>query len=238
MDKTQNIRQNDYENENKCPYSLCLRDFEHEEIIKELELDNPTKKHVCILNLTTLKDQPEADKLISNLTGQDGKIREVVALRIGEFLREEKTLGFFQNRETLNKIVNAICDINPNVSRVIVDSLFQIKDKKYLIKKILEKTYDIIDEIGNFDGKKNYELNRKKFNLYWLLKSLNRLFTFVDEKNIEQIISKTHVIKDYPIREETAKILLKTSLKTQNLKNIKEILKSDDNFYVKNVFIV
>ena len=61
---------------------LYEQDYSHEELIKLLESGNIVQKQIAALRLEGINSDSDADILISNLTGQDGKIREAVSLRL------------------------------------------------------------------------------------------------------------------------------------------------------------
>ena len=74
----------------------------------------------CVLN------QEEADILVNNLTGCDGKIREAVALKINNLLHSDKDLSlyFYPHSEIF---ADATIDINANICRLVVDSVDILK---------------------------------------------------------------------------------------------------------------
>ena len=107
------------------------------------------------------------------------------------------------------------------------------------IENLLEEFSAYEREFGAFcDNKmrnrKNHAKNKKLFNLYWCLEALSETYknnVEFDEKIIK-IANKTVNFLDYTIREKTAKILIKLQEVPCELL---QKLKSDENFYVKNL---
>ena len=65
---------------------MSEREFSHEELIELLKNGNIPQKQIAALKLDYILNQEEANILINNLTGCDGKIREAVALKISNLL--------------------------------------------------------------------------------------------------------------------------------------------------------
>ena len=73
------------ENFNKA-VELMEKELSHAELISLLTNGNIAEKQIAALRLDTIKSENDAEVLINNLTGQDGKIREAVSMRINEFM--------------------------------------------------------------------------------------------------------------------------------------------------------
>ena len=90
---------------------MVEQDFTHEELIRMLMNGNIPQKQIAALMLDYLSDETEANVLLSNLTGCDGKIREAVALRINRFLTETPECAkLFTNAEIFADAIMRIHD--------------------------------------------------------------------------------------------------------------------------------
>ena len=74
---------------------MSEREFSHKELIELLEIGNIPQKQISALKLDCVLNQEEADILVNNLTGCDGKIREAVALKINNLLHSDKNLSLY-----------------------------------------------------------------------------------------------------------------------------------------------
>ena len=77
--------------------NLYEKKHSHAELIEMLKDGNIPQKQIAALKLDAINSENEAQILVSNLTGQDGKIREAVSLRLDEFMSNEKYLPYFKN---------------------------------------------------------------------------------------------------------------------------------------------
>lgn len=221
---------------------VVQKDYKKEEIIAVLKNGDELEKPVVILSLENIEDKIEAELLIDNLTGCDGRIREASAVKISEFLQNPKTGIYFLDEKSVKIILNGIMDINPNVGRSLIDGIKECKQlqtllQPYLINKI-EEIIIKLKEISKspfrenkLNDRKNHAKNKILFNLYWALEAL--CYTDLDESDEKflGILNFTSDVFDYTIREKAAKILSK-------MKNPPPVLlhklKNDENFYVKN----
>ena len=73
-------------------YDLIINTQSHDELICMLKSGNIVQKQLAALKLDKVLNREEAFVLINNLTGQDGKVREAVSLKISE-LMQDKTLS-------------------------------------------------------------------------------------------------------------------------------------------------
>ena len=94
---------------------IIQKPYEKNEILSLLENGDEFEKPVAIMALENLCNKNEADLLINNLTGCDGRIREASALKISEFLKNSEIAPYFFDERSLETILNGIMDINPNV---------------------------------------------------------------------------------------------------------------------------
>ncbi|GBF23217.1 hypothetical protein tpqmel_0621 [Candidatus Gastranaerophilus sp. (ex Termes propinquus)] len=205
------------------------KNFSADCIFSILKNDNELLKPIAVLALEELNSEDEGRLLLSHLTGVNGKIREVVSLKITELY--PKTPHFLNATKLY---VDALCDVNPNVCRNIIDILVQNNPPKVL-EPLTERIEQILDEIDSIvvkfrrNKEKSHALNVKIFNLYWCLEGLFYALEGSNER-IERILARCSDMYDYTIREKTAKILSKIKPAPEYLL---EKLKNDDNFYVK-----
>ena len=78
--------------------ALCMaaQDFSHDELITMLEFGNIPQKQIAALRLDSIDNHEEANVLLSNLTGCDGKIREAVALKVNTILNENPKFTLYK----------------------------------------------------------------------------------------------------------------------------------------------
>ena len=74
-------------------------DYTNEELIEMLKNGNIVQKQIAALRLEKINSKEEAQVLLQNLTGQDGKIREAVSLKLNEFMSNPKFLDYFKSIE-------------------------------------------------------------------------------------------------------------------------------------------
>ena len=222
--------------------NLIDKELSHSELIEFLKSGNIPQKQLAALKLDKLENSNEAEILLNNLVGQDGKIREAVSLKIKELLGNEIYLSYF-NSINLNILSDyflaAIIDINGNICRNILDSLLYFKwNKDFLnlfIPKLINLIHDLIGKINNFDVKDGkYKVNKELFKLYWCLEAVNILYDKFRVDDLKKIITQTKDIEEYTIREKVAKILVNET-DDNELISIREELKSDTNYYVRRV---
>lgn len=205
--------------------------YNYEELVNLLHSGNLKEKHFAVLELDKINSQDDAKILVSNLVGQDGKIREAVAFKINELSLNPDYMDFFTNEEIFDNLMQGITDINGNVCRQIVGSeLIESSEfKNYLCKKLPEKINKILKEIEKIDSNtKQYVVSKRNFQLYWCLEALYKIIDTIQFKKIKEILLKTGEFYDYTIREKTAKILTKI-----DNSELKEKLRNDENYYVR-----
>ncbi len=213
----------------KNAYEFSCQNLSNSNIFEILEKGEDYEKPIAILNFTSL-NQEEAKKLIFYLTNQNAPVREAVSTIIAEFCPKIEN-------DIKEKIVSALCDVNPNVCRNVVEFLKKT-NSEVLKADIIKRIEILLDEIEKECAKfkknmeKNHLLNKKIFHLYWCLEGLCSFIKNVDE-NTYKILQKTSEFYDYTIREKTAQILNTVYNPPQDLI---QKLKSDDNFYVRNKF--
>ncbi len=217
--------------------NLYEAELSHDELITLLKSGNIVQKQISALRLDCVKSTQEARILISNLTGQDGKIREAVALRINEFMSDPDFIGYFSDIENYSVFIDAIIDINANICRNIISAVSNLKNNdefcKYFCQKLTRLTFELLDKIEKFDFQEGkYKINKEVFKLYWCLETVYEFWDKLDFAELKQIILRSKDIKEYTIREKTAKILTR-NFDDKELLNAKFQLQNDDNYYVR-----
>ena len=222
--------------------SLVEKDFTHEDMIFMLSEGNIPEKQIAALRLDTLKSESDAEILIKNLIGQDGKIREAVSLKIKEFAfnNEYRKILFDLDDDFLSDyFLAAIIDINGNICRNIIDVLACIKSRDNFVQKfcakLIELIYELFDKIKEFDFKDGkYKVNKEIFKLYWCLEALNVYYDKIPASELRKILKVSKAIDEYTIREKTAKIL-SNDINDTELLRYREELKQDKNYYVRRI---
>lgn len=209
----------------------------HDEIITLLESGNIPQKQIGALKLEKICSKKDASVLLSNLTGQDGKIREVVSLRLKEFMSDENFLPYFDVCNNAQIFLDAITDINGNICRNIISALGNIKNDKDFCEifcpKLVKLCFDLLDIVEKFDfqdGK--YKVNKEAFKLYWCLETIYVFWDKIEPEKLKEIIIRAKNIDEYTIREKIAKILTQ-NISDKELLQVKSELKNDKNYYVR-----
>ena len=210
-------------------------DTNYKELINLLSSDNIQEKHFAALELEEIKSAEDAKLLVSNLVGQDGKVREAVAFKINELMNNPEYTELFMSEENFAVMLEGLMDINGNVCRQILCCTENKEFRAYLCEKLPESINGILDTIEKLKStEKKYVLSKRNFQLYWCLETLYNIIEEIEFEKIKDIILKTGAFSDYTIREKTAKIL--TKLDNPELADLKEKLKKDENYYVRRVF--
>lgn len=217
--------------------NLYEKSLDYDDLISLLQSEKVVDKQIAALKLDTIKSEKDAQILVSNLTGQDGKVREAVSFKLKEFMADRELVKYFQNPLNFETFFNATLDINGNICRNTISAISNIKDNQdftTLFCKILVKTInELLENVEKFDlqdGK--YKVNKEIFKLYWCLEDMYEFIDFININDVKSILSRTKCVEEYTIREKTAKILTKNFSDNVLLK-IKEELKQDKNYYVK-----
>ena len=217
--------------------NLCETKHSHDEIISMLENGNIPQKQIAALKLEKITSQKDAKILLSNLTGQDGKIREVVSLRLKEFMKNEEFLQYFDVCNNAQIFLDAITDINGNICRNIISALENLKNNQEFCNIFTQKLtqlctnlLDIVEKFDFQDGK--YKVNKEAFKLYWCLETVYVFWDKIEPHALKEIITRAKNIDEYTIREKAAKILTR-QVKDPELLKAREELKNDKNYYVR-----
>ena len=219
---------------------MSERNFSHKELMEMLLNGNIPEKQIAALKLAKLENFEEAQILMDNLTGCDGKIREAVALKINQLLVFNKDLkNFFSGAKAPIIFANATIDINGNISRLVIDSIAILKSDNEFSKKYLEKILIFIQETFSELDKfifrdKKYVINKQLFKLYWCLEALKLFALDISDETLLPILERAGEEKEYTIREKVAQILI--MLESSSFDGLKDKLKRDENYYVREVF--
>lgn len=209
--------------------NIYENNYSHEDLIAFLKNGTVAQKQASVLKLEQLLTQSDADILMHNLTGCDGKIREAVSFRLQEFIN--KNSEYFI--DYVDIFLDAIIDINGNICRNTISAITCLKNHEEFCKKFSEKlsarTLELAKIVKTFDPQDGkYKVNKEIFKLYWYLETIYHFTEFLD---IKDIVLETKEISDYTIREKTARILSKFD----NFEDIKQELKKDKNYYVRRI---
>lgn len=216
---------------------LSEKKFSHEELINYLQTGNIPEKQIAALKLDCVKNQEEAQILIANLTGCDGKIREAVALKINQILSQNNNFKpFFTKDSNYETFADATIDINGNICRLVIDSVAILKDDKNFSTKYLERIIEFINqtfkELDSFIFRdKKYVINKQLFKLYWCLEALNLFKKDIDPELLLRILNRAIKEKEYTIREKVAQII--TTWENNDFKELIAKLQCDENYYVR-----
>lgn len=209
--------------------------FCYEELIAFLNSDAIVEKQLAVLELNEIKSTEDAELLVSNLVGQDGKIREAVAYKVNELINIADFKPYFLTQKNYEIFLKAIMDINGNVCRQIVDLITLKEFNDYLCEHLptqIAQTWEEIQKIDFLDApQKKYVVSKRNFQLYWEFEALYNLAEKIDFNTIKQILLDCGEFYDYTIREKIAKIL--TKIDNNSLNDLKEKLKNDENYYVR-----
>lgn len=205
---------------------------DYEDLIGLLSCNDIKRKHFAVLELEEIRSCEDAKLLVSNLVGQDGKIREAVAFKLNEFFKNSDFKQFSINEDNFAVFLQGIMDINGNVCRHIC-ALDCEEFNEYLSKNLPAEIEKILTRINEIEAnEKQYVISKRNFQLYWCLEALCNIIKKVEFAQIKDILFKTANFNDYTIREKTAKIVAK--LYDPELDELKEKLKNDENYYVRN----
>ncbi len=206
--------------------------YNYDDLINFLRSQSIKEKHFAVLELEEICSNKDAKLLVSNLVGQDGKIREAVAFKLNEFFHNPDFVEFFVSEENFAILLQGIMDINGNVCRHICN-LDNKEFNEYLSKNLPMEIDAILARIKELEAdEKQYVISKRNFQLYWCLEALCNVIEVVEFDKIKEILFATADFNDYTIREKTAKIV--TKLDNSELDELKEKLKNDENYYVRN----
>lgn len=216
---------------------LYEQEYTHQELIELLQNGNIVQKQIAALRLEGVYSDSDAEILLSNLTGQDGKIREAVSLRLNEFMNNPNYLKYFNGTKYYQKFLDATIDINANICRNVINAIINLKsDSEFCTKfcdALVKLTKELLDKIEQFDFQEGkYKVNKEVFKLYWCLESIYEFYDKINFEDLKEIILRTKNIQEYTIREKAAKILTH-NFDDKELQKAQHELKNDSNYYVR-----
>lgn len=221
--------------------NLYEQDYSHEQLLEFLRNGNIVQRQIAALRLEKITSNEDAQVLLLNLTGQDGKIREAVSLRLCEFMSDEQALRYFKTQKSYDIFLDAIIDINPNICRNVLSAIVNLKaDKTFtdsFCQKLTDLTLELLDEVEKIDFReKKYKTNKFVFKLYWCLEAVYDFWDKINFGVLKQIILRSKNIREYTIREKSAKILSHGFDDTE-LDCARKELQADENYYVSRYFL-
>ena len=216
---------------------LYEKDYSHNELIELLKDGNIVQKQIAALRLEKISSDYDAKVLLDNLTGQDGKIREAVSLKLNEFMSNPEYIKYFKNISAYNVFLDAIIDINANICRNVINAISNLKEDKTFCEifcnDLAALTLKLLAKIETFDFQEGkYKINKEVFKLYWCLETVYLFWDKMDFDCLKQIILRSKNIQEYTIREKAAKIL-SCGFEDVELLAAQEELRSDTNYYVR-----
>ncbi len=224
---------------------LTKLNFKNEQLYEILSSADYPLKHFGILKLKKIKNQKQADILLSCLTNNESNVRESCSFKIKSFISNEQYNLFFQGDNYILDFTKAITDVNPRVCKNIIECIPFLKCKKLMCNNLIKLTQDSLEQIGSYRSNQGHKYNRLVFKLYWGLEALNYIFMDTNQTinvNIDKIIDIVKFCsknREYTIREKAAALTLKLNQlqlleDTKNsAKQLSEIFSKDDNFYVR-----
>ena len=217
--------------------NLYEREYSHEQLLEFLKTGNIVQKQIAALRLDTISSIEDAKILLSNLTGQDGKIREAVSLMLREFMSDKNLLKFFDGAANCQIFLDSVIVINANICRNVISAISNLRNDDKFCEKfcsgLVGMTKDLLDKVEKFnflEGK--YKVNKEVFKLYWCLETLYEFYDKVNFNDLKQILIRAKDIQEYTIREKSAKILSR-NIDDEELNKIRLELKNDKNYYVR-----
>lgn len=206
-------------------------EYSHDELINLLQNGTVAEKQTAVLCLDNIWSTREAEILMNNLTGCDGKIREAVSFRLKEFTKQSPE--FYVDFADI--FLDAIVDINGNICRNTIDALTCMKEQADFVDEFCSKLTDrakiLALKAKDFDIQEGkYKINKEIFKLYWYLQTVYVFSEFINQNALHEILENSMLVKDYTIREKTAKILSKEA--SPVFDDIRLKLKQDENYYV------
>lgn len=215
--------------------------YSYDELIGFILSGSIVEKQLAVLELDKIKSVEDAKVLVSNLVNQDGKVREVVALKINELVKNADFREYFLDRDNYEIFLKGIIDVNANNCRNIIEAVCMLGEDKdfcdFLVIEVPKQIGLIFKKLEGFkfDDKKHV-INKTIFKLYWYLETLYYFVEKVDFQSVKEILLKSGGFYDYTIREKAAKILIKGFFDEDiELSELKNNLQNDENYYVRRL---
>lgn len=213
------------------------KEYPHQALLEFLESGNIVQKQISALKLETIKSFEDARILVSNLVGQDGKIREAVSLKLKEFMAKPELLPYFKTAHNYEVFLKAIIDINANICRNVICAISNLKNNDNFCNsfcpQLVNLSLNLLDKIEKFNFQEGkYKVNKEVFKLYWCLETIYEFHDKINFNDLKYIILHSKNIQEYTIREKAAKIL-SLNFNDEDLKLAQLELKNDPNYYVR-----
>lgn len=217
--------------------NLFEGEYSHDELITLLRSGNIVQRQISALRLEQINSCFDADVLLSNLTGQDGKIREVVSLKLNDFISNPHYRYFFNAAENFQVFLDAVIDINANICRNVISAIKYLRDDVVFCERfscgLVKMSKEFLDSVEKFNFQEGkYKVNKEVFKLYWCLETIYVLYDKINFADLKEIVLRAKSIQDYTIREKAAKILTR-NFNDEELIKAQEELKQDNNYYVR-----
>lgn len=218
--------------------NLFDKNYSHDKIIELLKSGSVIERQFAALNLESVNSDLEAEILMSNIAGVDGKIREAAALKISELT--QKTPEFFKQKKLFEKFSQATIDIDGNVCRLAIISADNLKEdddfSKFYANELLNIINNALAEISKFTFRdKKYKINKQIFKIYWCLEGLMQFYEYANELILKETIKSCAQLSEYTIREKCAK-LIKIMPTNKEFEVLKTEFAKDENYYVRTIF--
>jgi len=216
---------------------LCSNSYSYEDLIEFLKSGNIPEKQYAALEIPALKSEKDAGIFLSNLVNCDGKIREAIAHKFFEFINNKTYRDYFSKYPAI--LAQSTIDINANISRMVIDGLYYLKDYKEFGQSYTQQLLEYIDEAFCALDKiiykdKKYTINKQMFKLYWCLEGLYNYSDYVPQKILFSVLKKSYAQSEYTVREKAAGLIIK-NIKYPDFKILAQDIKNDDNYYVRNL---
>lgn len=220
-------------------FELCHKTHTDSDIARILDGNDDVEKQIAILQIENISNISQARQLIFHLTNHDGPIREASAIKLRE-LFIEKNNSVINTEEFYPVFADAVCDVNPNICRLVIEFLPLLNQKEKMTEILVDKIENIFERIDNPDKEQKNFLTVRMFNLYWCLEAIGELLPVCREINFINKLSlqlkRSILFGDYTIDEKAAKIVT-CEIENEYFKEIAETLKKSQNFYVKRYFL-
>ena len=183
------------ENFNKA-LDLYEREYSHDELIEFLKNGNIVQRQISALKIDGICSVYDAAVFLDNLTGQDGKIREAVSLRINEYMSDVRYLPYFDAVKNYQIFLDAIIDINANICRNIISAVTNLKNNEDFcivfcagLVNMADNFLKIIEKLDLQEGK--YKVNKEIFKLYWVLETVYEFYDKIKLEDLKRIIIRS-----------------------------------------------
>lgn len=224
-----------YREEKISDFDGCCKFFEsdlsQDELYDRLKHGTIAEKQLSCVRIESCGNAEQAEILMNNLTGIDGKVRETVSFKLKTFVAARPEL--FLRQDFYDIFLDAIIDINGNICRNIICALEPLTSDstfcEYFIENVIQRALAVTSTIENFEYKdRKYVTNKEVFKLYWYLEVLS-IFKKLPAEKLFALLERTAKIEEYTIREKTARLLSK--LPPEMAEKL-DGLNFDNNFYV------